>query len=72
MFSCFFQINSTVFAQDVLDIVTYLLKGTTLISASQNVTINPDLLKTRESPAVMRGLCTVHSIHNQTVFAFIR
>lgn len=65
-----FQVNSTIFPQDVLDIVTYLLKGTTLVA--HNVTINPDLLKTRESPAVMRGNCTIHSINNQTVFAFIR
>lgn len=65
-----FQVNSSVFPQDVLDIITYLLKGTPLVD--KHAVINSDLLKTRDSPAVMRGNCSLHSINNQTVFAFIR
>lgn len=39
---------------------------------ASNASIDPKLQETRESPAVMRGTCTLHSINNQTVFAFVR
>nr|XP_023014843.1 neutral and basic amino acid transport protein rBAT [Leptinotarsa decemlineata] len=64
------KINSTSLPSDVVDIITYLLPGTTLVGV--NATIDPQLLKIRESPSIMRGICSLHSIHNNTVFAFIR
>ncbi|KAG5882578.1 hypothetical protein JTB14_030127 [Gonioctena quinquepunctata] len=64
------KINSSVLPSDVVDIVTYLLPGAPLVA--ENATIDTQLLQIRESPSVMRGICSLHSINNNTVFAFIR
>ncbi|CAG9813697.1 unnamed protein product, partial [Phaedon cochleariae] len=61
------KVNSS---SDVLDIVTYLLPGASLVH--QNATLDAQLLKIRESPSIMRGICSLHSLNNNTVFAFIR
>ncbi|XP_066152255.1 amino acid transporter heavy chain SLC3A1 isoform X1 [Euwallacea fornicatus] len=56
--------------KDVLDIITYLLPGAPLVNSSESV--NPVLIKIRESPSIMRGFCGVYSLQNNTILAFIR
>ncbi|KAJ8941939.1 hypothetical protein NQ318_013272 [Aromia moschata] len=62
--------KSTAYPKDVLDIVTYLLPGVPLVNSSD--VVNTQLLKMRQSPSVMRGICSIHGIHNNTVLSFIR
>lgn len=64
------KVNTHALPVDVLDIVTFLLPGTPLVE--QNATINPSLLKIRETPSIMRGSCSFHNITNNTVLAFVR
>lgn len=63
-------VNTTALPKDVLSIVTNLLPGVPLVGP-KDVT-DPQLLKIRMSPSVMRGSCNIHSANNETVFGFIR
>ncbi|KAJ8925930.1 hypothetical protein NQ315_009782 [Exocentrus adspersus] len=63
-------VNSTAFPKDVLDIVTNLLPGVPLMG--QNEKVDTQLLKIRKSLSVMRGICDIHGVNNNTVLAFIR
>ncbi|CAH1110767.1 unnamed protein product [Psylliodes chrysocephalus] len=62
--------KSSSLPSDVVTIVTNLLPGTTLVDL--NATIDPQLVKIRESPSIMRGNCDMYAISNYTVFAFVR
>lgn len=62
--------NSTALPKDVLDVVMYLLPGTKLIDS--NELINPQLMKIRNTPSIMRGTCNVYGTNNNTIFAFTR
>lgn len=64
------QATSSGYPRDVLNIVTYLLPGAPLINF--NETVDSDLLKIRESPSIMRGICGVYGLQNNTVLAFFR
>ncbi|KAJ8929579.1 hypothetical protein NQ314_017720 [Rhamnusium bicolor] len=64
------KVNTTAFPKDVLDTVTYLLPGVPLVNSNDE--INTQLLKIRESPSIMRGICSIHSVNNGTVFSYIR
>uniref|UniRef100_A0AAR5QK63 alpha-glucosidase n=1 Tax=Dendroctonus ponderosae TaxID=77166 RepID=A0AAR5QK63_DENPD len=56
--------------KDVLDIITYLLPGAPLINRTDVPA--PVLLKIRHSPSIMRGICGVYSLSNNTILAFLR
>ncbi|XP_057656247.1 4F2 cell-surface antigen heavy chain isoform X1 [Diorhabda carinulata] len=62
--------QSSSLPSDVISIVTNLLPGTSLVEF--NATLDPQLLKIRDSQSIMRGNCDMHAIGNDTVFAFIR
>lgn len=63
--------NTDALPSDVLNIITYLLPGAPLIDVNDKV--DPVLLKLRnKSPSIMRGICGVYKLNNNTVLAFIR
>lgn len=64
------KVNNSALPKDVLDIVTFLLPGSSLVNANDN--FDEHLLKIRDSPSVMRGICSIHSVKNDSIFAFIR
>ncbi|KAK4884377.1 hypothetical protein RN001_000648 [Aquatica leii] len=64
------QHSTSVVPSDVLNIVTMLLPGTTLLN--QNSTISKDLLNIRSSPSIMHGNTTRYLLANKTVFAYGR
>lgn len=62
---------STTLPEDVIDHVTFLLKGVTLINSTR--TIDKELLTIRkDNPAIMYGSLDTYSVHNGSVFAFTR
>uniref|UniRef100_V5GNB0 alpha-glucosidase n=1 Tax=Anoplophora glabripennis TaxID=217634 RepID=V5GNB0_ANOGL len=63
-------VNTTALPKDVLSILTNLLPGVPLIEPTD--VPNKHLLKIRTSPSVMRGICSIHSVNNETAFGFIR
>ncbi|GJQ78317.1 hypothetical protein Trydic_g22153 [Trypoxylus dichotomus] len=62
--------SNTGLDRDVVDIVTMLLPGTTVIP--MNHTVNKELLSYRKSPSIMYGSFETFSVANDTTFAFIR
>ncbi|KAL1493921.1 hypothetical protein ABEB36_009601 [Hypothenemus hampei] len=64
------QAKTNAIPRDVLNIIIYLLPGAPLINATEEVL--PILRKIRESPSIMRGICGVYSLLNNTVLSFIR
>ncbi|KAF7283915.1 hypothetical protein GWI33_022744 [Rhynchophorus ferrugineus] len=64
------EAKSEVIPKDALNILTYLLPGAPLINVDEK--IDPLLLKIRDSPSIMRGICGVYSLVNETVLAFFR
>ncbi|KAF2905863.1 hypothetical protein ILUMI_00304 [Ignelater luminosus] len=64
------QHNTSSLPSDVLDIVTMLLPGTTLID--KNATVAKDLLNIRKSASILHGNTTTYLIANNTVFAYGR
>ncbi|KAB0790684.1 hypothetical protein PPYR_03799 [Photinus pyralis] len=64
------QHTSSAVPENVLNIVTMLLPGATLLS--KNSTISKDLLTIRKSDSVMHGNTDRYLVANNTVFAYIR
>lgn len=64
------QHTSSAVPENVLNIVTMLLPGATLLS--KNATISKDLLTIRKSDSVMHGNTDRYLVANNTVFAYIR
>ncbi|CAG9860566.1 unnamed protein product [Phyllotreta striolata] len=62
--------NNSSLPSDVVEIVTNLLPGATLVDV--NTTTDAAISKIRDSPSIMRGNCDMYSINNDTVFGFIR
>lgn len=62
---------SSALPDDVMDHVTFFLKGTTLIDAERIV--DKDLLTFRkDNPTIMYGTCDTYNVANGSVFAFTR
>lgn len=64
------QHTSSAVPENVLNIVTMLLPGATLLN--NNATISKDLLNIRKSDSVMHGKTDRYLFANNTVFAYIR
>lgn len=64
------QHNNSALPRDVLDIITLLLPGTTLID--RNFTIAEDLLSIRKANSIMHGNTSLHLFANKTVLVFGR
>ncbi|KAF5297103.1 hypothetical protein FQA39_LY02683 [Lamprigera yunnana] len=64
------QHTSSAVPEDVLNIVTMLLPGTTLLN--KNSSISCELLTIRKSPSIMHGNTTRYVLSNNTIFAYNR
>lgn len=60
----------TALSSDVLNMVTMLLPGCSLVSSDTH--IDPQLLQIREVPSVMFGSCHRQLLANDSVFAYLR
>lgn len=56
--------------KDVVDILSFLMPGTSVIE--NNHVVNKDLLTLRKSPSIMYGNFTRYEVANSTVFAYVR
>ncbi|CAG9766236.1 unnamed protein product [Ceutorhynchus assimilis] len=64
------EAKTTALPKDVFDIITYLLPGAPLVNVTDRVDV--ELLKIRDSASIMRGICGVYGLQNNTILAFIR
>nr|XP_022909037.1 neutral and basic amino acid transport protein rBAT isoform X2 [Onthophagus taurus] len=62
--------NNTGLDPDVIDMMTFMFKGSTLIPF--NYTVNKELLKRRTVPSLTHGTLDQFLVANQSVYAFIR